>query len=117
MKGVEKSVLYLIILVVGLVVVMGVFIIPMIGTQKKGDEAINFYLLCNPWRQKQYQITTFQMYDAKGGLITVDSNKLNEVCTKELGRSCIGYPNCMVTEDDWNDCIAACKSANNTKRA
>ncbi len=107
MKGIQKAILGIMLLIICLVTVVGIFIYPASGTEKETKQEMNFRLYCIYWRQKQYQGTTVQSPDVG----TVD---MNEVCTKELKYSCLNYPTCMATQNDWNKCVAACKLGNIT---
>jgi hypothetical protein len=100
MKGIEKAILGIMLLIIALIIVVGIFILPMMNPQKQTNQEINFRLYCIYWRQKQYLGTTVQTPDA--GIVD-----MTEACTKELG-----IP--MNSQSDWNKCIAACKLVNST---
>jgi hypothetical protein len=112
MKGIEKAVLGIMVLIIALIVVIAVFIIPMMNPQKQTNQEIDFRFYCLYWRQKQYQYPDPQLQTPDGAPID-----MNKACTEELRLSCINYPYCLNSNSDWNKCIAACKLANATQSA
>ena len=115
MKGMTLTViLVLIVCLVVFVILVMAAIIPIANATVKSGKDIDWWTLCAVWSQRGYH---FSVISGNQHFVTMADGtnvEMNEPCTKALGRKCATYPNCMKTDDDWNECVNACM-LNNTK--
>ncbi|OGI12425.1 hypothetical protein A3K64_01175 [Candidatus Micrarchaeota archaeon RBG_16_36_9] len=97
MKGMElKVILTLIICALCLALLIVFVVLPVIKAGESGTYSTDFWYDCSRWSYKGYNG------------YPDNRDQMNESCTRALGKDCSSWPNCMINDDDWDDCRNAC---------